>query len=133
MSTVVNYCQRLFVGFSVVIDRCLVSSKDLFDGVYAEVCHLSDVYVLDEAISLDIPVEDFHVMLDCGEVYEAFFFGVSISVYAHEADGRVVDIANDEALSSIWAEVGQAGFYFAEHCWFWWSVFFIDKLYFIEP
>ena len=40
VSTVVDYCQRLFVGVSVVSNPSLEPSKDLFDGGQAEVCLL---------------------------------------------------------------------------------------------
>ena len=66
MSTVVHYCQRLFVGVCVVSDSSLVPSKDLFDGGQAEVSLLYDVHVFVEAVLLYVLAKDFNVLLDFG-------------------------------------------------------------------
>ena len=117
MATVVDNDQRLLVGFHVVIDLSLVPHKDLFDFGHGEVCLLDDVHVLVEAVLLDVCVENFHVLLDFWEVCEAFLFGFTVLVNSHEADGSVVNVAKDEALTFIRSEVRHARFFrFTEHC-----------------
>ena len=94
----------------------MVHRKDLFDVVYAEVSFLNDIEVGIEAVFLDVLAKDLHVLLNFGEVCKALLFRVSVLVSSHETDSRVVDVAKDEALAFIWAEVGQAGFLrFAKH------------------
>ena len=130
VSAVVHYCQRLSVGVFVVIDLSLELIQDLFNFGHAEILLLNDFRVFVKAVLLDVRFEEFYVLFDCGEVYEAKLFWVSIFVlyqvssfvfFGAPSDGRIVDVANDEALSSVWAEAGQAGFHFADHCSFWWS------------
>ena len=120
MSTVVDDYERLLVEFHVVIDLSLVHHKDFFDFGHGEVRLLDDVHVLVEAVLLDVSVENFHILLNFWEVSEAFFFWVSVPVDSHEAYGSVVVVAENEAMTFIWREVGHAGlFHFAEHFeWF---------------
>ena len=110
MPAVVHYCQSLFVRVCVVRDPSLESSKDLFDGSQAKISLLYDIHIFVEVVLLDVLAEDFHVLLDFGEVCEAIFFGVPAVIYSHEADGSVVNVAKDEALTFIWREVWHAGF-----------------------
>ena len=107
MSAEVHYCQRPFALVCAFIDTLLVLQKDLFNGGHAEVCLLPDA-VLVEAVVLDFPAEDFHILLDLGEVFEALLSGLSILVDSLPADGRVVNVANDKALSNVWGEAGNA-------------------------
>ena len=62
MSAVVYYCQRLFVGVSVVVYLVLELRKDLFDFSHAKVCLLDYAHVLVEVVLLDVLAEDFHVL-----------------------------------------------------------------------
>ena len=95
MSTVIHDCQCLFVGVSVVVDSTLELGKDLFDVGQAEVSLLNNVHVLVEGVLLDVLAEDFNVLLDFGQVGKAFFFGISVLVYSHIADGSVVNVSKD--------------------------------------
>ena len=108
MSTVVDNDERLFVGVHVVVDLVLIPHEDLFDFGEGEVLLLDDVHVLVKAVLLDVPVENFHVILDFGEVCEAFFFGITLLVYSHKSDGSVVVVAKDEAITFVWCEVRDA-------------------------
>ena len=114
MTSVVQHCQRLFVGISVVVDLTLELVEDLFDGGQAEVRLLNDVHVYVEVVLLDVLAEDFHVLLDFGEVCEAFLNWISVFAHSHIADGSVVYVAKDETLAFIWGEVRQT--WFAKHC-----------------
>ena len=70
MSAVVYYCQRLFLGFSIVVNLLLELSKDLFNFFHAKICLLNYAHVLVEVVLLDVFAEDLHVSLDFGEVLE---------------------------------------------------------------
>ena len=120
VSTIVDNYERLFVGVHVAIDLGLIPHHDLFDFGHGEIRLLNDVHVLVEAVLLDVSAENFHILLNFWEVSEAFLFWVSVPVDSHEAYGSVVVVAENEAMTFIWREVGHAGLlHFAEHFeWF---------------
>ena len=93
MSAVVHDCQRLLVYICVVIYSLLKLHKEIFGFCYALVLPHKDVHVFVKAVILNVCAEDFHVLLDFWEVYEAFLLGISVLVYSHEADSRVVNVA----------------------------------------
>ena len=93
----------------------MVLTEELFDGGCVEVLFLNDVDVI-EAVLLYFGAESFHVPLDFEEVCEALFFRVAIFVLNCPADGRIVDVADDQTLPSIRGEVRHNGlFRFALH------------------
>ena len=106
MAAVVDNCQCLLVGPGVLGDSTLVVVKNFFDGGYAEVGLLHDIEIDIEVIAFNISAEDLHVLLDFREVCEAFLCWVSVFVYCYKADGSVVNIAKDKALTFVWGEVG---------------------------
>ena len=106
MAAVVDNCQRLLVGSRVFRDSTLVAVEYLLDSGYAEVGLHDDIEVGIEAVSFNVFAEDFHVLKYFGKVSEPFFFGITVLSYSHVADGRVVEVAKDEALTFVRGEVG---------------------------
>ena len=93
----------------------MVLTEQLFDGRCVEVLLLNDVDGI-ETVLLYVGAENFHVPLDFEEVCEALFFRVAIFVLNCPADGRIVDVADDEALPSVRGEVRHNGLFgFALH------------------
>ena len=115
MSTVVDYGQRLFALVRVVVDDSLVTKEDFFDFVHAQVRLYHDVVaVVFKTVGYNVLFEELDVVLDVQEVFEAQFFRLAVTVYTLnlDADGRVIVVAQDEALAFVWAEVR----YLLSHC-----------------
>ena len=108
MSSVVHYCQCLFSGVTIFVDLTFEPSKNLFDGRNTEVLLQKNVDVFLETVLLDVLTKDLYVIQDFWEVGKPLLDWVSVFVCSRKADGRVVVVAKDEALSSVWGEVGQA-------------------------
>ena len=86
----------------------MVPRNYLFNSCHTEVGLLNNIEVGIEAVSFNVFAEDIHVLLDFGEVCEAFLSRISVLVHSHISDGSVVYVAKDEALAFVWGEVGHA-------------------------
>ena len=95
MTAVVHYGQCLSSVVCIVVDLFLAIQKDLFSFAAGEVCLLKDAVVAIEAVLLDVTAKDLYVLLDFVQVAETFLYGVSVLVLSHEADGRVVKVAEN--------------------------------------
>ena len=118
MSTIVDYGQRLFALGRVFANDLVVAQENLFDFVHTEVLLFHDIVaVVFKTVGLDLLFEELDVVLNMEEIFEAFLFRLAFIVDPlFPADRRVIEVAKDEALSFVWAEVGHSGFLlFAEH------------------
>ena len=116
MTTVVHHGECLLVGAGVLYDPLFELAEHLLCIFEVEVGFLYDVHVFIEAVLLDVTAEHFHVILDCEEVEEALYFCVAVCILHCPADGIIVDVAEDQALTLVRGKVGHAkSFHFALH------------------
>ena len=115
MSTEIHNCQSLSLAIGVVHDLRFVLSHYALNALFSHVLFLMNFNAF-ESILFYVAVEVFNVLLNCREVCEALYFRVAVCILHCPADGRVVDVTDDEALPSIRSEVRYDGlFRFALH------------------